>query len=154
MEAMTRSTDTPGLADFPVVISLPIQWGDQDAFGHVNNTVPIRWFESARIVYIEQVKLEARSSTGGLGPILARVCCNYRKQLSYPDAVHIGSRVTRLGRTSLTMEHAVFSEAQQAIVGDGDSVIVVFDYATQKPTPIPDALRAAIEELEGRSLSG
>ena len=31
------------LADFPVSIRLPIQWGDQDAFGHVNNTTAIRW---------------------------------------------------------------------------------------------------------------
>jgi acyl-CoA thioester hydrolase len=150
---MTRSTDTPGLADFPVVISLPIQWGDQDAFGHVNNTVPIRWFESCRIVYFEQIKLESRNPSGGLGPILANIRCNYRSQLSYPDTVHVGARITRLGRTSLTMEHVVFSETQEAIAADGDSVIVVFDYTTQQPTPIPDALRTAIEELEGRSLS-
>jgi len=26
-------------ADFPVWITWPVQWGDQDAFGHVNNTV-------------------------------------------------------------------------------------------------------------------
>ncbi len=150
---MTRSTDVPELANFPVAISLPIQWGDQDAFGHVNNTVPIRWFESARIVYFEQVNLESRSAAGGLGPILAKVCCNYRQQMSYPDAVHVGARITRLGRTSLTMEHAIYSETQQALVADGDSIIVVFDYAAQKPAPIPDALRTAIEELEGRSLS-
>ncbi len=35
----------------PVVLSIPIQWGDQDAFGHVNNTRSIRWYESARMEY-------------------------------------------------------------------------------------------------------
>lgn len=34
------------LADFPVVIDWPVQWGDMDAFQHVNNTVFFRWFES------------------------------------------------------------------------------------------------------------
>ena len=35
------------LADFPVLIAWPVQWGDMDAFQHVNNTVYFRWFESA-----------------------------------------------------------------------------------------------------------
>lgn len=149
------------LAAYPVVIPLPIQWGDQDAFGHVNNTVPIRWFESARIAYLQQVGLghaEAKQSSAretppsGVGPILAAIHCNYRRQLKYPDAVLIGARVSKIGRTSLTMEHAVFSTAQQALAADGDSVIVTFDYDAQKSTPVPAALIAAIEQLEGRKL--
>ena len=39
---------TDALTDFPTTVTLPVQWGDQDAFGHVNNTVYLRWFESAR----------------------------------------------------------------------------------------------------------
>ena len=39
------------LAGFPVTINLPVLWGDQDAFRHVNNIVYLRWFESARIAY-------------------------------------------------------------------------------------------------------
>ena len=38
------------LRDFPLVVEIPVQWGDQDAFGHVNNAAYFRWFESARIV--------------------------------------------------------------------------------------------------------
>ena len=34
-------SDDP-LAHFPAVIALPVQWGDQDAFLHVNNTVYLR----------------------------------------------------------------------------------------------------------------
>ena len=37
------------LAQFPIILTIPVQWGDQDAFLHVNNTVYLRWFESARI---------------------------------------------------------------------------------------------------------
>ena len=58
------------LREYPVVISLPIQWGDQDAFGHVNNTVAIRWFESSRIAYIETSKMGQMMEAGGIGPIL------------------------------------------------------------------------------------
>lgn len=139
------------LEGFPVHITLPVQWGDQDAFGHVNNTVYLRWFESARIAYGNRAGLSQMMESQQIGPILAAVGCNYRKQLTFPDTVYIGARITRIGRTSLTMEHCVISEALRARAADGDSTVVVFDYAANKPTPMPDVLRKAIEQIEGRS---
>lgn len=128
-------------------ISLPIQWGDQDAFGHVNNTVPIRWFESSRIAFLEECGLSDMMTGEGIGPILAAVTCNYRKQLRYPDTVSIGARVVKIGRTSLVIEHAVFSDAQQTLAVEGESVIVFFDYAAQRPLRIPDEMRAKIAAM-------
>ncbi len=139
------------LADFPAVIRLPIHWGDQDAFGHVNNTVPIRWFESSRIGYIEQGCSVLMKESQKMGPILASVTCNYRRQMHFPDTVRVGARVSRLGRSSLTMEHVVYSETQQAVAADGSSVIVIFNYESNRPTRIPDIVRTAIEALEGKS---
>lgn len=147
-------TEKPAeLADYPVVLTLPIRWGDQDAFGHVNNTVHIGWFESARIVYLEQSGLEHLMNEEGLGPILASISCHYKRQLGYPDTVQIGARVSRVGNSSMTMEHAVYSENLGVIAAQGDSVVVVFDYQKQKPQRVPPHIRQAIETLEGRSLS-
>lgn len=150
---MSSESKPAELADFPVVISLPVQWGDQDAFGHVNNIVHFRWFESARIAYAKRIEIEYTGGEVGTGPILASINCNYRRQVNFPDTVHIGARVSRIGRTSMTVEHAVFSEEQQALVADGDSVVVLFDYAVHKPHAIPDDLRQRIESLEGKSLA-
>jgi acyl-CoA thioester hydrolase len=150
---LTSDPKPAALADFPVSIRLPIQWGDQDAFGHVNNTTAIRWFESARVAYLDAGGLDHLMSRGGLGPILASITCNYRKQLGYPDIIHVGARVSRLGRSSMTMHHAVFSERLQAIAADGDSVVVVFNYDTQRPVRIPDEIRDAMQRLEGKPLS-
>ena len=144
--------DTPSeLAGFPIVIRLPVQWGDQDAFGHVNNTAPVRWFESSRIAYIAQGCSQLMQEGQELGPILASLTCNYHRQLRFPDTVQIGARVSRLGRSSLTMEHVVYSEAQQAIAVDGSSVIVIFNYALNRSARIPDDVRASIEQLESKS---
>lgn len=139
---------------YPVWITLPIQWGDQDAFGHVNNTVYFRWFESARIAYGNRVGLAETGTGQKVGPILAAVECNYRRQLKFPDTVHVGARITRIGRSSLTMEHRLISEQLRAVAAEGDSTLVCFDYFAQTSIPLPPVMRAAIEQLEGKSLSG
>jgi acyl-CoA thioester hydrolase len=138
------------LVGFPVAILLPVQWGDQDAFGHVNNTVYFRWCESARIEYLDKLGLSELMRSEGIGPILAAMACNYRSPVTYPDQVQIGARITRLGRSSLTMEHRICSEAQGQVVADATSTIVVFDYNRQASHPIPDDIRQIIERLEGK----
>lgn len=136
------------LAAHPFAISLPVQWGDQDAFGHVNNVVYFRWMESARIAYFAALELGNIMTNQGVGPILASIQCDYRRQLLYPDTIQISASIPKIGRTSLNMQHRVYSMQQQTIVAEGDSTIVMFDYAAQKPTPVPDAIRRKIEALE------
>lgn len=136
------------LAGFPAIVALPIQWGDQDAFGHVNNTIPFRWFESSRVVYLEQSGLSHMMSGQGIGPIVASVKCNFRRQMNYPDTVHVGAKLVRMGGSSIVIEHRVFSEKLTALAADGESVVVAFDYQKQRPVRIPEAMRNAIQRLE------
>jgi len=143
------------MALFPALVRLPVQWGDQDAFGHVNNIVYFRWYESARIAYLERIGLGEKHAgvpvhQQDVGPILAAISCNYRRQVKYPDSVIVGARVTRIGRSSMTMTHMVWSSTHQAIAADGESTVVVFDYQTNRPRRMPDEFRALIEKLEGR----
>jgi acyl-CoA thioester hydrolase len=147
---MQHLSPSATLAGFPVVISWPVQWGDQDAFGHVNNVLCIRWFESGRVAYLERLGLGGSLCGKGIGPILAAINCNYRRPINYPDTIHIGTRVTKVGKSSMTIAHEIFSERLQSIAADGDSVVVMFNYDTQKSSRVPDALRAAIATLEGR----
>ena len=42
------------LRGFPGIIELPVSWGEMDAFGHLNNVVYFRYFESARIAALER----------------------------------------------------------------------------------------------------
>ncbi len=133
------------LTDYRTVTTLPLQWGDMDAFGHVNNVVYIQWFESARIDLLSDVGSAISMNAGGIAPILASIKCDYKKQLHYPDTVHIGSRVTRIGRSSVDIEHAVFSQQLRQIAAGGTSVIVAFDYAKNRPVRVPDALQKELE---------
>ncbi len=140
------------LHEFPVVIEVPIWWGDQDAFGHVNNAVPLKWFESSRIAYAGKIGLWESLETQKIGPILASIRCDYRLQLRFPDSVLVGARIVRIGRTSLTMDHRVVSRELRDVALDGTSTLVVFDYSAQSPRPVPDPIRRKIAELEGRQI--
>jgi acyl-CoA thioester hydrolase len=146
------NTKQPLLADFPIVVKIPVQWGDQDAFGHVNNTVPHRWFESARIELFGRIGLLELKEEQRIGPILAATSCDYRRQINFPDTVQVGIRVARIGRTSIALAHTIVSEAQQAVVAEGTSTTVVFDYAARKPHAVPESVRQAIAALDGRAV--
>jgi acyl-CoA thioester hydrolase len=140
------------LAGFSVAIAIPVQWGDQDAFAHVNNVVFFRWFESARIAYFRRIGLMKHLDGGQVGPILAAAACDYRRSIVFPDTVRVGIRATRIGRTSIGLEHRIVSEGLKAVAADGTSTTVVYDYAANRPHPVPDSVRTAIVELEGRTL--
>lgn len=150
---MNTSPEIDALLDgFPVVVVFPVQWGEQDAFGHVNHVVYFRWYESSRIAYAQRVGLMDMHRSRRVGPILASVSNDYRRQLTFPDTVHVGVRASRVGRASIAMEHRIVSRSQLALAAEGTSTLVVFDYQANKPHPVPDVVRQAIEDLEGRSL--
>ena len=133
-----------------VQIQLPVQWGDQDALGHVNNIVYFRWFESVRLAYFHKLASFPEHSPDGTGLILAAASCDYHLPLTYPDTVHVGAQVTRIGRTSIQMAYSACSESLQQPVATGDSTIVVFDYQANQPMPVSDAMRAEISQLESQ----
>jgi acyl-CoA thioester hydrolase len=143
----------PKLSDYPLLLTWPVQWGDQDAYQHVSNTVHFRWFESARMAYLERIGLDEMMRNSRIGPIIASITCHYRLPVNYPDTVQIGARISRIGRTSLTMDHVLGSVAADAIAAEATSTLVLYDYNTATPHPVPESLRKAIEAIEGRPFS-
>lgn len=136
------------LGRWPVSIQVPIAWGDMDAFDHVNNTVFLRWFESARIAYFEEIGILHRMPSDRIGPILARATCDYRLAVRYPDQVRVDATVTRLGNSSFVMSYRVHSQQQDALAAEGEAVIVLYDYATERKVALGEEVRTAIESLE------
>jgi acyl-CoA thioester hydrolase len=140
----------PDLAAFPVVIELDVAWGDMDSYGHVNNVVYFRYFENARIAYLDRVGWSASKERSGLGPILHSTSARFRKAVTYPDHLHAGARVIDIQADRVVFEFRLVSEKLNAVACEGQGVIVSYDYCAQEKAPIPGAIRAAILELEGR----
>jgi len=141
------------LHGFPVAVSLTVEWGDQDCFQHVNNTVYLKWCETVRVVYLEMAGMWPLIRKEGKGPILAALNCDYRLPVTFPDTVQVGARVTKIGNSSFRMEHAVVSLKENAIVAESDSVLVFVEYESNRPLPVPDFIRQAIAGIEGRPIS-
>ena len=141
------------LRQFPVVVSLEVEWGDQDALGHVNNTVYLRWCETARVVYLEKTGMWPLVKNQGQGPIVASLTCDYRRPVVFPDTVQVGARVSKIGRSSFRMEHAVVSVAQNTVVAESHTTLVFYQYEKGKSLPLPPEIRRAMEQLEGRPLT-
>lgn len=138
--------DVTDLLDgFPVHVVLPVQWGDMDAYAHVNNTVFFRWFESARIVYLEQCGLTESRELEGIGAILHSTSCRFRLPVLYPDTVQVGARVTDIGEDRFTMEYRVVSERHGAVAAEGQGIIVAYNYNTGRKAAIPASVRSRIE---------
>jgi acyl-CoA thioester hydrolase len=137
------------LAGFPVVIEMAVAWGDMDAFQHVNNVVYFRYFENARLEYFRRLGWGTIRPQTGIGPIVASIQARYRKALTYPDSIAVGARVTTLGEDRFTLEHVIVSRKLGAVTTEGQATIVIYDYAQEKKSSIPDDLRRRIAELEG-----
>jgi len=136
------------IQDYPVVVTIPVAWGEMDALGHVNNIVYFRYFETARMRYLEQAGLIDIMKEIGIGPILAKTSCTYRIPIHYPDTLSVGTRVSTIGNTHFNMDYIIVSERLGA-AASGDSVVVTFDYRANGKAPVPEPVIRAIEKLEG-----
>lgn len=141
----------PRLKPFPVTLKLPVQWGDMDAYGHVNNTIFFRFFESARMAYFERCGFIQSHIDDRIGAILHSTSCRFRKPLFYPDTVEIGARVTLFETDRFTMEYLIVSTGSNEVVAEGSGIIVSFDYKEGKKTAVPEIVRQKVEELENRN---
>jgi acyl-CoA thioester hydrolase len=142
------------LAGFPVVIQLPVQWGDMDWYRHVNNVAYFRYFESARVEYVRRLDWFEFERQTGIGPILAATQARFRRPLEYPDTIRIGTRLHRLEPDRFTVEHRLVSDRLGTVATEGQGTVVTYDYVRQCKVAVPDEIRRRLEQLEGRLPQG
>ena len=139
---------------WPVQTTIPIQWGEMDAFNHVNNVVYIRWCETARIELFRKIwgdrgiNMKEILEGNGVGPILANFNVNYKKPISYPDNVIIQTRVAKIGNTSFNVEHQVFTEKMgDSVVAEASSVVVMLNYKTGEKFNLNSSMKLKLEQF-------
>ncbi|NVI09640.1 acyl-CoA thioesterase [Paraburkholderia youngii] len=135
------------MSDFHAVfeMTMPIRWGDMDAFGHVNNTVYFRYMEQVRISWFEHMDFLGERPDGQ-GPVIVNASMEFLKQLHYPGDVIGRMSVATPGRSSFdTAFELLRADEPDTLYARGAARCVWIDYAAGKSMPVPDVLRAAIK---------
>jgi acyl-CoA thioester hydrolase len=137
------------LTDWPVILRIPVQWGEMDAYGHVNNTVFFRFFESARVECLAKCGFLRSWEENRIGAILHSTGCRFRRPLFHPDTAIVGGRAVEIEGDRFTMEYRVVSEVSSEVAAEGAGVVVSYDYNLRRKCAIPDDIAATIRSLEG-----
>ncbi len=122
-----------------------VRFGDLDAMGHMNNVEFLRFFETARIAWIQQVMPEhAPTRREEFGFIFAECHIVYRSPAFYDDELRTSIEPVELRRSSVRLDFTMRAEGDGRLVAEGWGVLVGYDYAAGTAKPIPDAVRARI----------
>ena len=138
----------PLLEGCALSVQIPVTWGQMDSFAHVNNIQYFKWFEDVRMAYFQASGIFDHMSAHSVGPILARTQCRFIIPLTFPDIVHLGTRIDDIGDDRFTMVYRVVSEARDALAAEGEGRIIMFDYERNTKAPIPDAIRRKMSQLD------
>jgi acyl-CoA thioester hydrolase len=128
---------------------IEVRYGDLDPQWHVNNARIVGYIEHARLSYIKSLGLFDGESFLDLKLIVADVHVAYLAPIHPNAKVRVGVRVAKLGNKSLVFEYEVEDENNGQTCARGETVMVAFDYHTQKSMPVPADWRIAISHLEG-----
>ena len=142
---MTRPT--PELRDsYRHFQAIPTRWADNDIYGHVNNVVYYSYFDTVVNQYlIEQGALDPVKST--VIGLVVETQCEYFAPLSFPDVVHAGLRVAKIGNSSVRYEIGLFRNEENTASAQGYFVHVYVDRASRRSTAVPADMRAVLEKI-------
>lgn len=124
-----------------------MRFGDTDALGHVNNASFAAYTELARLDFMRSLLGDTVRSL-----ILARLSIDYRRQVTWGEALHVDSWIERLGRSSMTLGQAVYANGDLA--ADVGSVVVYFDYVNGKPLELTSAMREQLASYSSEGSTG
>ena len=141
---------TPRRADYKHFLAIPTRWIDNDIYGHVNNVVFYSYFDTVVNEYlIASGWLDIHG--GAVIGLVVETMCRYMKPLAFPEVIEAGLRVSRLGRSSVRYEVAIFKKGEDDAAAAGHFIHVYVDRATRRPVPLPEPLRAALTRIADAS---
>lgn len=147
---MTTDQQTPGdraqdspLSGFPLRSYDKLRYADTDRQGHVNNAVFSTFFETGRVELIHQLRQVAAETTRDF--VIAKITIEYLAELLWPGDVEVGTRVIRVGTSSIVVEQVLVSEG--IVHARAESVMVLTDTTTRRSTPLDDRSRSTLENL-------
>lgn len=117
-----------------------VRYRDLDALGHCNSAVYSTYFEQARVTLLRSAGLPL---VGDADPFaLVRQLIEYRAELMLGAKLRIGTRVTKLGRTSIAFDNAIFAGERCAATAEITGVLIAVN--DRRPMELSPELRAKL----------
>jgi acyl-CoA thioester hydrolase len=136
----------PTREDFRRWQRITLRWSDNDAYGHVNNTVYYQWFDSAvNAMLVGEGLLDI--ANGDPICLVAGTSCDYFEPLSFPGEIDVGLAVAQLGRSSVRYHLGVFASGSQQPAAAGHFVHVAVSREGRRSVPWPEEWRRLLERL-------
>ncbi|KWR88530.1 acyl-CoA thioesterase [Cupriavidus sp. IDO] len=123
------------------------RWMDNDVYAHVNNVVYYSWFDTVVNGWLLEEKVLDFADSPAVG-LVVETGCSYFSSIAFPNLVHAGLRVARLGTSSVRYEVGLFANDNEQASAQGHFVHVYVDRVTRRPVPMPAALRRALETIQ------
>ena len=133
--------------DFRVLRAITTRWHDNDHYGHVNNVVYYAYFDTAVNGFLIEASGVDIRQLPAIG-IVAETSCRFMRELSFPDTVHAGLALEKLGNSSVIYHIGLFRNDETEPAAIGRFVHVYVDAVTRRPVPIPPQVRAALTALD------
>ena len=132
------------MQDRPILdtIEMTTRWGDQDLYGHVNNTVYFRFFEEARIQWLQKNGFAVDGQ--GTGPVVLQTSATFLKPINYQSRLRITLRAGEPGRSSLPIYHEILDAENGTLYCEGFVKLVWIDHVGNKSIPLPESLLSII----------
>lgn len=144
---MTRE-GLQGRRAYRVWRQVPTRWADNDAYGHVNNTIYYGWFDTAVNAWLIEGGLLDVAADEPIG-LVVETGCRYARPLAFPETVEVGLAVERLGSSSVRYRLGVFASGADEAAAEGFFVHVYVDRETRRPVPLPERWRATLQGMLG-----
>lgn len=131
---------------YPHFTTVTLRWADNDAYGHVNNTVHYSWFDTAVNEWLVGERLLDIESGDPIG-LVVETGCRYFAPLAYPGEVEVGIGIERIGTSSITYRIGIFAPGSETPAAEGHFVHVYVDRHSRRPAAIPDAWRETLATI-------
>jgi acyl-CoA thioester hydrolase len=133
-------------ADCQVIRPIPTRWMDNDHYGHVNNVAYYSFFDTAVNGFLLDATGTEIRALPAIG-IVAESSCRFLSPVSFPDVIHAGLAIERMGARSIVYRIALFRNDDDDACAVGRFVHVYVDRDARRPVEIPDVIRSVVERL-------
>ena len=131
---------------FKTLRPVPTRWMDNDHYGHINNVAYYSFFDTAVNGFLIEATGTDIRALPAIG-VVAESSCRFLAGASFPDTIHAGLEIERLGTSSVVYRIALFRNDDVTPCAIGRFVHVYVDSATRRPVPIPPEISAVVNRL-------